>query len=182
MKETILITDDISQEIEVTNLINEGYTVQCMSCGNCYKTTPRIFYRYDDMEIKECRCGSDLFISLQEVLEKQCKKTTIGNVIIDNEPTIILKERNFKYCTCTVKDERNRVHTGDAETQCRGMRSPLVIENTPNYTKFKCDVSGFIVIIIKEDNKTLKELIDGNEYFITPIGDKLRNVKTTNIY
>ena len=137
-KETIAFIPDEKREKKIKRLIKEGYRWRCDGCGTVYKDKPETYESGQDCDIEMCRCGSDLFTDLGEILEKWC-------VIIRVEPvneTIILKEHNFKHCQC----EKGKVWTGDAETECNAALELLV--HWPDRKVYRCRKSGLKIVCL----------------------------------
>ncbi len=148
-KETISFIPNKKREERIKKLIKEGYRWKCMDCGTIYKDKPEQPYEdgHSGRSIEMCRCGSDLFVSLQEVLEK-CF------VVIKVEPkidgTIVLKEHNFKHCQC----EKGEVWTGDAGTECWAKFDLLVVYSDRKV--FRCLRSGHRIVCLKSTKEELK--------------------------
>lgn len=107
MRETIKFIPDKKREEKIKKFLKDGYRWRCLGCGLVSKDKRQEFYedghggRFIDM----CRCGSDLFIKLEDM---SCKIVKVQPV----NGTLVFKEHHFKYCKC----DKGEVWTGEAET------------------------------------------------------------------
>lgn len=123
MKESIKIIPDEKAIAKIKQMMNDGYTDSCVVCGSTYKSRPERYY--DNIScsggsIPECNCGSDLFQTLDEILERVPKTITVDEPrMIFMVPTLVFKEYNFKHCCCTDdNDIKHEIHCGSAEWEC----------------------------------------------------------------
>ncbi len=148
MKETIKFIPDKERKKKIKQMIKEGYRWRCGGCGIVYKDKPKTYERGQDCDIEICRCGSDLFTNLKEILEKWWMIIKVKPI----KKTIALKEHNFKYCKC----KKGEVWTGDAETECLADTNFKLIEKSPSRKIFKCPKSGLNIILLESTPKEKK--------------------------
>ncbi len=163
-KETIEFIEDVERKKKLETWLKQGYRVRCLGCGTVYKNTPEQPYEdgHGGRNIRMCRCGSDLFIDLKELIAHKCKTVKIEPV----GETIVLKEHHFKYCKCRVGE----VWTGDAGTECRAESDFELFMMWPNDRKvYLCPKSGLRIVVLKS-TKEEREKPDemGSKYFRIP--------------
>lgn len=162
IKETIEFVPETARVKKIKQLMKENYHWRCDGCGTVYKDKPEIYERGQDCEIPMCRCGSDLFTDLREILEKWC-------VIVKVEPVnneIILKEHNFKHCQC----KAGEVWTGDAETECNAPLELLV--HRSDVKVYRCKKSGLKIVCLASTPSEMKK--EKSKAYIRLPGDQPR--------
>lgn len=146
MQETVRFVLDEERKKELKKFIKQGYKYKCLGCGMIYKNRRKEWYEdgHGGRFIEMCKCGSDLFIKLEDI---NCMVPEIE--IIDN--TIIVKEHNFKYCKCPVGE----VWTGDSETECWADFENLSVDELGNKI-FRCEESGIKILLLKSTSEEME--------------------------
>ena len=60
--------------MDAEQAIKEGYKCFCLQCNVAYKKTPSCWEEQDSCcgaEIEMCKCGSDLFMSFEEFIQRR---------------------------------------------------------------------------------------------------------------
>ncbi len=148
-KETIEFIEDAARKKKLELWMEQGYSVKCLNCGTIYKEKPKQPYEdgHGGRDIEMCRCGSDLFIRLKEMIANHCR-------VIKVKPaggTIVLKEHNYKYCQC----DKGAVWTGHAGTECDAKLE--LLETRSDRKIYKCPESGLRIVCLKSTPSELKE-------------------------
>lgn len=150
MKETIRFIENKERKKKFESWLKEGYRARCVCCGRVYKNTPQKWYEdgHGGRYIVMCRCGSDLFKDLSEVIAHQCKTVEVKPV----NGTLVFKEHHFKYCKC----EKGEVWTGKAEFECNAEFKLEFLKKDADKKVFRCPKSGLKIVILKSTSQELK--------------------------